>query len=318
MLNLQSWFVPVKNSSCMAKLSIPVSSRDLRDAVQSSLALVPAAKVPGLLRALEKIAGRVSGAGSYEIGIATMRHVQGRWEVQPRLEDLYRDGVVVSVLHGSDKKVLMAVHSSLFGQLFNSNDQPAQKDPYRYSSAQKKPGEPGTLTASGVQEKRNCAAESGRKGSGVGPDFPTRQSLSKDFTVAEQRLQDSESGPTGNQMKAIAISEKQLFLAIKNSLDGLEFGDLLALNRGVLDVMDALKSGTSLPAMKCTKRLVGLGDTLSFEIENDERTPAVLVRGLLAGLGLNSLIQLHGEFSTRLNIAHAGPRKGAANAIKTS
>jgi hypothetical protein len=119
------------------------------------------------------------------------------------------------------------------------------------------------------------------------------------------------------QEKRITISERNLLLAIKGALDGLQFEDLLALNRAVLDAVDSFKSQASRPALKAAKRLVWLERGLNIELENEETTAVSLVRGLLAGVGFGALMQLHGEFSSRMNVAHAGARKDAANGVKT-
>jgi hypothetical protein len=318
MLNLQSWFGAVKKHFGMAKISIPVNFRDLREALQCSLELVPSAKVPGLLRALEKIAGGVSGAASFEIGVTALRHIDGRWELQPKLEDLQREGVVIGVLHGSDRKALMAVHSNLFEMLFPPNDHPPRMDLTSSARVKTKRVDSNGVTSTAVQEKRNGAGDRGEKGAVPRPDSLAQQSLLQDVKPGREPDHDHAPGSVRGPDKRITISEKPLFLAIKNSLDGLEFGELLSLNRWVLDVVDSLKNGSSLPALKCTKRLVGLGDALHFELENEDPTSVSLVRGLLGGLGMSTLIQLHGEFSVRLNVAHAGARKVPTSAIKAA
>lgn len=298
----------------MAKLSIAVNPRDLRDLLQSSLGLVPLAKVPGLLRTLEKIAGRTSVPGPFEVGITALRCVGGEWEIEPRNEDLLKEGFVTSMLHGSDKKVLIALHSSLFAQLFRANGDPSKEDVNRSASVKKKQGGPGEKSVSSGQKNQNGAgaamASRAPHPVAAAPDCLFVQPRALDGGAVEQNGSDN---AVGGHEKRIVISEKQLFVAIKTALDCLEFADLLALSRAVLDALDALKSGASVPALRCSKRLVGLGDALNFELESEENTAALLVRGLLAGLGFSSLMQLNGEFAIRMNVAHAGSRKAAVN-----
>jgi hypothetical protein len=80
----------------------------------------------------------------------------------------------------------------------------------------------------------------------------------------------------------------------------------------------SVKSGASRPPLKGAKRSVWLEDGVSFELENEEPRAVSVVCGLLAGLGSNALMQLHGEFSSRMNVTHAGTRKSAANATKAT
>jgi hypothetical protein len=55
-VKMHSGFWAVENKTRMAKISIPVNPRDLRDVLQSSLERVPSARIHALLRTLEKIA----------------------------------------------------------------------------------------------------------------------------------------------------------------------------------------------------------------------------------------------------------------------
>ena len=297
----------------MARLSIPVNPRELREVIQSSLELVPSAKIFGLLRTFEKIALQTSTVAPCEVGVVALKYVDGQWEIHPRSDDLHKESVVISVLHGLEKKVLIALHSNLFGQLFKANGHP-QKEPVSLSGQVKMArSEPATIPISAVQKRQGAT---GASGVNVGSVFLSLQSTPQDGKAVEPTGNDNVPGATRNQEKRITISERNLFLAIKNALDGLEFADLLALNRSVLDAVDALKSGASRPGLKGVKRLVCLEGALNFELENEEPTAISLVRGLLAGLGFNALMQLHCEFSSRMNVAHAVARKTATDAVK--
>jgi hypothetical protein len=80
----------------------------------------------------------------------------------------------------------------------------------------------------------------------------------------------------------------------------------------------SMKCGASRPPLKGAKRSVWLEDGVSFELENEEPRAVSVVCGLLAGLGSDALMQLHGAFSSRMNVTHAGTRKSTANATKAT
>jgi hypothetical protein len=314
MLNLHSGFWAVKNKTRMAKISIPVNPRDLRVVLQSSLERVPSARIPGLLRTLEKIALQTTYGGGFEIGVNPLQFVDGQWEVHPKNDDLHKESVVMSVLHGVEKKALIALHSDLFGQLFNANGHPQAAPANRSTEDKKARGEPVDLPVSAAQKRPVVAGAAGAR---VGSVSLTVQPPAQDGRTVGTIGDDlAPVAASRSQEKRITISERNLLLAIKGALDGLQFEDLLALNRLVLDAVDALKSRASRPALKAAKRLVWLEGGLNIEIENEEPTAVSLVRGLVAGLGFGALMQLHGEFSSRMNVAHAGARKAAANGIK--
>jgi hypothetical protein len=107
----------------MAKISIAVNARDLREIFQKSIGLVPCARVPGLLRALEKIAVKRSDADPFEVGVTSLRILGGRFAIEPRGEDLLKESVVTSLLCGADKKVLIQLHSQLFEQLWTADSE---------------------------------------------------------------------------------------------------------------------------------------------------------------------------------------------------
>jgi hypothetical protein len=275
---------------------------------------VPSARIPGLLRTLEKIALQTASGGPFEIGVNPLRFVDGQWEVHPKNDDLQKESVVMSVLHGVEKRALIALHSDLFGQLFNANGHPQAALANRSTEEKKARGEPVDLPVSAAQKGPVAAGASGAR---VGPVSLTVQPPAQDDrTVGKIGDDAAPVAVSRSQEKRITISEKNLLLAIKGSLDGLLFEDLLALNRSVLDALDALKSRASRPALKAAKRLVRLEGGLNVELENEEPTAVSLVRGLVAGLGFGALMQLHGEFSNRMNVAHAGARKAAENGLK--
>jgi hypothetical protein len=302
----------------MAKISIPVNPRDLREVLQSALELVPSAKIPGLLRTLEKIAVQTSSAAPFEIRVSALHFVNGQWEVHPRSEDLHKESVVISVLHGSERRVLMALHSNLYGQLFTVNSEPQKEAVNRPAEVKKTQTEPGAMLISAVHKKSAAMGAATANGTGATPISSAAQPPAQDGKAVEKIRNDNVQGGPSSGDKRVAISERNLFLATKKALEGLEFGDLLSLNRSVLDAVDALKSGGSRPALKGAKRLVWHGHRLSFELENDEPMAVSLVRGLLAGLGFSALMQLHGEFSSRMNVARSGARKAAADAVKAT
>jgi hypothetical protein len=80
----------------------------------------------------------------------------------------------------------------------------------------------------------------------------------------------------------------------------------------------SMKCGASRPPLKGAKRSLWLEDGVSFELENEEPRAVSVVCGLLAGLCSNALMERHGELSSRMNVTHAGTRKSAANATKTT
>jgi hypothetical protein len=151
----------------MAKISIPVNPRDLRDVLQSSLERVPSAKIPGLLRTLEKIALQTTCGAPLDIGVNALQFVDGQWEVHPRNDDLHKESVVMSVLHGVEKKALIALHSDLFGQLFNANGHPQAEDGKSSVEDKKARGEPVDLPVSLAKK----SAATGATGSESDP-FP--------------------------------------------------------------------------------------------------------------------------------------------------
>lgn len=220
----------------------------------------------------------------------------------------------MSVLHGAEKKALIALHSDLFAQLFNTNSHPQAEVAERFSEDKKMRGEPVDLPDSAPQKKAIAASGAGAR---VGPESVSVQPPAQvGKTAGKIRDDDAAVAVSRNQEKRITISERNLLLAIKGVLGGLRFEDLLALNRAVLDAVDSLKSRPSRPVLKATKRLVWLEGGLTIELENEDPTAVSLVRVLLAELGFGALMQLQGEFSGRMNVAHAGARKAAANGLK--
>jgi len=297
----------------MAKISIPVNSRDLRDVLQASLERVPSPRIPGLLRTLEKIALQTTSRTPFEIGVNALQFVDGQWEVHPKNDDLHKESVVVSVLQGVENKALIALHSDLFGQLF-TNGHPQAEAADRSSEDKKARGERVDLPGSVAHKKPVAAGAPGMK---VEADSVRVQPPAHDGrTAGKIGNDDALVAVSRTQEKRIAISERSLLLAIKGALGGLQFEDLLALNRAVLDAVDSLKSRPSRAALKAAKRLVWCEGGLNVELENEEPTAVSLIRGLLAGLGFGALMQLHGEFSSLMNVAHAGARKAAANGLK--
>jgi hypothetical protein len=111
----------------------------------------------------------------------------------------------------------------------------------------------------------------------------------------------------------IPVSPRDLREVLQSSLELVPSARIPGLLR---TPKKSMKSGGSRPPLKGAKRSVWLEDGVSFELENDEPTAVSLVRGLLAGLGSNALMQLHGEFSSRMNLTPAGTGKSAANETK--
>src|SRR5271165_2786499 len=110
----------------MGKISIAVNPRDLREALQKALGLVPDARVLGLLRTLEKIATKRSDPEPFEVGVTSLRIVGGRFAIEPRGEDLLKESVVTSLLCRVDRKMLVQLHSCLFEQLWRGDSEPAK------------------------------------------------------------------------------------------------------------------------------------------------------------------------------------------------
>ena len=91
---MHSPILVAKSPRDMAKMSIAVDPRYLREVLQKSFGLVPCARVPGLLRALEKIAVKRSDAEPFELGVTSLRILGGRFAIEPRGEDLLKESVV--------------------------------------------------------------------------------------------------------------------------------------------------------------------------------------------------------------------------------
>ena len=121
----------------MGKISIAVNPRDLREALQKALGLVPDARVIGLLRTLEKIATKRSDPEPFEVGVTSLRIVGGRFAIEPRGEDLLKESVVTSLLCRVDKRMLIQLHSCLFEQLWRGDSEPAKEVASRISGSEK-------------------------------------------------------------------------------------------------------------------------------------------------------------------------------------
>jgi hypothetical protein len=287
----------------MAKISILVNARELREGVQKLIVQVSPERALGLLRALEKIALGKCEAGAFEVGISTVRYTMGQLEVIPRTDDLLKEPVVVSVLAGADPRLLKEWHSCLFGQLFR----PAE----------------GVLKngVKGLREPRSSAKRTGGFEALAGPDGSGRGGLAVASPAgvgspvvqvihpsAIEEVGGEEEGGSGPS-SVITIGEKTLLTSIKDALDGLAFEGLLAVNLEVMRAMGALKAGgiVTVPKFK-TKRLLGSGQRLTVEFGNDEIPVENLVRGLLSGLRFGSLTQLCVDLSTRMDKSQGTPK----------
>jgi hypothetical protein len=335
----------------MAKISIAVDPRYLREVLQKSFGLVPCARVPGLLRALEKIAVKRSDAEPFELGVTSLRILGGRFAIEPRGGDLLKESVVTSLLCGADKKVLIALHSRLFEQLWTAESEPAkdvstgsvegpeggneesvgvQND---VAGAQNEVTGPVTVVApasTGSVEGEQKGPEGGNKESAgaqnevTGPVTVVAQASGNqvDEPIARRRKpaqingdEEGAAAPRNNEKGIIFVDEKKIFVSVKSALDNLDFGDLLAVNVAAVEAAGSLRNGVSQSAPRCkVKRLSGCGDTLTLELESEDETTASLVRGVLGGLSFASLMQLSGELLGRINRSQAAPKLRANKA----
>ena len=111
----------------MAKISIPVNPRDLIAELQKHL-LTPE-RVSTLLMSLERIATKKTDDEPFKLGVASLRYVDGRLDIEPESEEIFTEPVLVTLFRNEDKMSLIALHSQLYTQLFKlgekNGDQPA-------------------------------------------------------------------------------------------------------------------------------------------------------------------------------------------------
>jgi len=296
----------------MAKISIAVNPRDLREALQKALGLVPGARVLGLLRALEKIANKRTDPEPFEVGVTSLRIVGGRFAIEPRDDDLLKESVVTSLLCRADKKMLTQLHSSLFEQLWRGDSEPAKDVDGESPEGQKTGAERGNKDSVPAQDSVPGPLPIGTP--------PPADQVVKPVARESKFAKNNEDGAAAeryNGKGAIIVDEKKMFGSIKSALDQLEFSDLLAVNVAAMEAVGLLlNNGVSLSAPRCKiKRLSGCGDTLTLELESEEVTTSCLVRGLLGGLSFNSLIQLTGELSGRISRSQYAPKHSASKAL---
>jgi hypothetical protein len=309
---LHSPILIVKNP-VMAKISIAVNPRDLREALQKALGLVPDARVLGLLRALEKIATKRTDPEPFEVGVTSLQIVGGRFAIEPRGDDLFKESVVTSLLCRADKKMLTQLHSCLFEQLWRGDSEPA-KDVGGESPEGKKTGaERGNKDSVPAQDSVPGPLP-------IGTPPPADQVVKpvawESKFAKNNGDEDGAAAERYNGKGAIIVDERKIFGSIKSALDQLEFSDLLAVNVAAMEAVGLLNKGVSLNAPRCKiKRLSGCGDTLSLELESEEVTTSSLVRGLLGGLSFNSLMQLTGELLGRISRSQCAPKHSASKAL---
>ena len=279
----------------MAKISIAVNPRDLRETLQKALGLVPDARVLGLLRALEKIAIKRADPEPFEVGVNSLRILGGRFAIEPRGEDFLKESVVCSLLCRADKKMLTQLHSCLFEQLWRGDSEPAKEVPGQSPEG----GDKGI-----EQGNKDCVPSQDSVPAPLPIETPPPvdqvvKPVARDRKLATNNGEDGAATERNNGKGVIIVDEKKIFGSIKCALDELEFSDLLAVNVAVVEAVQSLNKGVTLSAPRCkTKRLSGCGDTLTLELE--EATTSSLVRGLLGGLSFNSLMQLTGELLGRV------------------
>ena len=290
----------------MAKISIAVNTRDLREIFQKSIGLVPCARVPGLLRALEKIAVKRSDADPFEVGVTSLRILGGRFAIEPRGEDLLKESVVTSLLCGADKKVLILLHSQLFEQLWTADSETAKEVSTGSAEGEQKGPEGGYKES--AEPVTGIAAASGNQ---------VNKPIARGRKPAQNNGDEEGAAAARNNEKGIIfVDEKKIFVSIRSALDNLDFADLLAVNVAAAEAVGSLKKGFSPSAPRCkVKRLSGCGDRLTLELESEDETTASLVRGVIGGLSFPSLMQLGGELLSRINRSQAAPKLRANKAV---
>ena len=282
----------------MAKISIAVNPRDLREALQKALGLVPDARVLGLLRALEKIAIKRADPEPFEVGVNSLRILGGRFAIELRGEDFLKESVVCSLLCRADRRMLSQLHSCLFEQLWRGGSEPAKEVAGESSEGGEKGVEQGN--------KDSVASQDSVPGPlPVETPAPVEQvvkPVARDRKLATNNGDEDDAATERNNGKGvIVVDEKKIFGSIKGALDELEFSDLLAVNVAVVEAVQSLNKRVTLSAPRCkTKRLSGCGDAVTLELGSEEETTSSLVRGLLGGLSFSSLMQLTGELLGRI------------------
>ena len=282
----------------MGKISIAVNPRDLREALQKALGLAPDAWVIGLLRTLEKIATKRSDPEPFEVGVTSLRIVDGRIAIEPRGEDLLRESVVTSLLCRVDRKMLIQLHSCLFEQLCRGDSEPAKGVAVESPEVKRK----------GVERAKNDSVAAPDSVPGPLPIetlLPLDQAVKpvgREGKLAKNNGDEGGASAERNHDKVVLfVDEKKIFGSIRSALDELEFGDLLVVNVAAVEAVQSLNKGVSINAPRCkVKRLSGCGETLNLELESEEETTSSLVRGLLGGLSFNSLMQLTGDLLGRI------------------
>jgi hypothetical protein len=289
----------------MAKISIGVNARDLREVLDKSFGLVPGARVPGLLRALEKIAVKRSDPEPFELGVTSLRILGGRFAIEPRGEDLLKESVVTSLLCGADKKVLIPLHSRLFEQLWTEEPEPAKDVSTVSVEGEQMAPEGGNKESAGAQNVVAGPVTVVAPATGNQVDNP----IARGRKLAHTNGDEESRAAARNNEKGIFVDEKKIIVSIRSALDNLDFVDLLAVNVAAVEAVGSLNKGVSLSAPRCkVKRLSGCGDTLALELESEDETTASLVRGVLGGLSFASLMQLSGELLSRINRSQAAPK----------